>query len=146
VGNEPQAESLRLEDEQRWCLARLRRVFLRNLGILLSRRQKISTALQVSLQKHAVPSKMRSGKTAFSDDKIAAMPANAVRCRSTHCRTFPACCLDALAQPCPALSQDAALTFTLPLHPPVFLGCSAHTHSVPMIPVTPTKHECSRLT
>jgi len=42
-----QAESLKLDDEQRWCLARLRRVFLRNLGILLARRQKISTTLQV---------------------------------------------------------------------------------------------------
>ena len=41
-----QAESLRLDDEQRWCFARLRRVFLRNLGILLARRQRISTMLQ----------------------------------------------------------------------------------------------------
>ena len=42
-----QAQSLKLDDEQRWCLARLRRIFLRNLGILLARRQKISTTLQV---------------------------------------------------------------------------------------------------
>ena len=42
-----QAHSLKLSDPQRRALARLRRLFLRNLGILVARRQKISAMLQV---------------------------------------------------------------------------------------------------
>ena len=44
-----QAHALKLDEVQRRALAGLRRLFLRNLGILVARRQKISAMLQVHL-------------------------------------------------------------------------------------------------
>ena len=43
----PQAQALKLDDAQRRALAGLRRLFLRNFGVLVARRQKISAMLQV---------------------------------------------------------------------------------------------------